>query len=163
MQIITKSISQLRPSPYNPRKDLTPDDPEYQKLKKSILEFDYVDPIIWNKKSNRVVGGNQRLKILKEIGRKEAEVSVVDLPDDKEKALNLALNRHRGEWDYPKLKDLLIELDTGALDMEITGFDAEELEKLLVKTGSIPPKDDEDPNDESIIKCPECGHEWSLK
>ena len=69
---------------------------------------------MWNKKTNRVVGGHQRLKILEEIGKEEVEVSVVDLPDDKEKALNLALNRIQGEWDYPKLKDLLLELDTGA-------------------------------------------------
>ena len=157
MQIIKKAISQLRPSPYNPRKDLTPDDPEYQKLKKSILEFDYVDPIIWNKKTDRVVGGHQRLKILKEIGRKQIDVSVVNLSDTKEKALNVALNKVQGEWDYPKLKDLLIELDTGAFDMELTGFDMEELEQLLTNPGPPPEAEAEESN---TTKCPECGFEW---
>ncbi len=156
MQIETLKITDLKPSLYNPRKDLTPDDPEYQKLKKSILEFDYIDPIIWNKRSNRVIGGHQRLKILKEIGRDEIEVSVVDLPDDKEKALNIALNKISGEWDYPKLKDLLIELDTGAWDMELTGFDIEELEQLMTNPGPPP----ETKKNESPKKCPECGYEF---
>jgi ParB-like chromosome segregation protein Spo0J len=82
MKIIKKKISELYPAAYNPRKDLQPDDPEYQRLKKSIIEFDYVDPVIWNKRSDRVVSGHQRLKIMKELGREVIEVSVVDLPEE---------------------------------------------------------------------------------
>lgn len=160
MDIQTLKISKLNPSKYNPRKDLKPGDPEYDKLKKSIMEFSAVEPIVWNKRSGNVIGGHQRLKILKELGHKEAEVSVVSLPDDREKALNVMLNNPnaQGEWDIPMLKDLLIELDTGAFDMEITGFDAKELEDLLVKTGAVPP--DEESNGEKKNKCPECGYEW---
>lgn len=132
MEIINKKISTLKPSPYNPRVDLKPGDIEYEKLKKSILEFTCVEPIVWNKRSGNVVGGNQRLKILKELGYEETEVSVVDLDDAKEKALNLALNKIEGGWDYPILKDILIELDTGEFDIEITGFDEDEIEELLV-------------------------------
>jgi len=107
MKIEKKSIRDLTLADYNPRKDLQPGDPEYEKLKKSILEFDYVEPIIWNQRTGRVVGGHQQLKILQELGRTEVEVSVVDLPEDKEKALNLALNKISGDWDLPRLKDLL--------------------------------------------------------
>jgi ParB-like chromosome segregation protein Spo0J len=78
-----------------------------------------------------VVGGHQRLKILRELGRTEVDVSVVDLPEDKEKALNLALNKISGDWHMPKLKDLLIEIDTGAFDIEITGFDSDEIENMM--------------------------------
>jgi len=57
----------------------------------------------------------------------------VDLDEAKEKALNLALNKIQGDWDLPKLKDLLQELDTGELDMELTGFDSKEIEELMTQ------------------------------
>jgi len=79
------------------------------------------------------VGGHQRLKILKEMDYSEVEVSVVDLSEVKEKALNLALNKISGEWDLPMLKDLLEELDTGEFDIEITGFDLKEIEDLMTQ------------------------------
>jgi ParB-like chromosome segregation protein Spo0J len=126
-------IEKLIPAPYNPRKNLKPEDKEYKKLKKSILEFDYIDPIIWNERTSRVVGGHQRLKILQEMGKTEIEVSVVDLPEEKEKALNLALNKNSGTWDNLKLKNLLEELDIGAFDIEITGFDKDEMNDIIKK------------------------------
>lgn len=137
MIIKTVERSKLNPAPYNPRKDLTPEDPAYKKLKKSIIEFDYIDPIIWNIQTGNIVGGHQRLKILDELnhskknGDYKLQVSVVDLTPHKEKVLNIALNKHSGEWDYPKLKDLIVEIDTGEIDIEITGFDQEELERLF--------------------------------
>ena len=131
MQIETINIDALREAQYNPRKQLRPGMPEYEKLKKSIIEFDYVDPVIWNRRTGNVVGGHQRIRVLRELGRTELQVSVVDLDDLKEKALNVALNKNTGDWDLPKLKDLLEELDTGAIDMAITGFDLNELEALF--------------------------------
>jgi len=133
MIIQTVPIKKINPAVYNPRKDLKPGDPEYEKLKKSLAEFDLVEPLIWNKRTGNLVGGHQRLKILQERGDTEVEVSVVDLPDKKEKALNLALNKISGEWDFPKLKDLLEELDTGDFDIEITGFDDKEIEDLMTQ------------------------------
>ena len=127
------NIKKINPAKYNPRKNLKPGDPEYDKLKKSISEFDLVEPLIWNKRSGNLVGGHQRLKILQEMGLKTVDVSVVDLDEAKEKALNLALNKIQGDWDLPKLKDLLQELDTGELDMEITGFDSKEIEELMTQ------------------------------
>ena len=131
MNIEVKTVKDIKLSPYNPRKDLRPGDPAYEKLKKAIMEFDIVEPLVWNKRSGNLIGGHQRLKILKELGVENVEVSVVDLPAPREKALNLALNKIQGEWDFPKLKDLLEELDTGEFDMEITGFDEDEREELL--------------------------------
>ncbi len=131
MDIQTIALDQINPAAYNPRKDLQPGDAEYEKLRKSITEFDMVEPLVWNKRTGNLVGGHQRLKILKSMDIKSVEVSVVDLDDAKEKALNLALNKISGEWDFPRLKDLLEELDTGAFDMEITGFDLKEIEDLM--------------------------------
>ena len=101
MQIEKISISKLNPAKYNPRKDLKPGDAEYEKLKRSIEEFGYIEPIIWNKKTGNVVGGHQRLKILKSMGCTEVECVVLDLDSNKEKALNVALNKIGGEFDIP--------------------------------------------------------------
>ena len=62
MKIVKKKIEDLRPASYNPRKDLKPGDKEYEKLKRSITEFGYVEPVIWNERTGTVVGGHQRLK-----------------------------------------------------------------------------------------------------
>jgi ParB-like chromosome segregation protein Spo0J len=133
MEIKKIPVSQINPALYNPRLDLQPEDPEYQKLKKSIEEFDMVAPLIWNKQTGNLVGGHQRLKILIGQGIKEIEVSVVDLPEAKEKALNIALNKISGDWDFPKLRDLLQELDSGEFDISFTGFDEQEIEKLTTQ------------------------------
>ena len=64
MQIEKKNVAELLPADYNPRKDLKPGDPEYEKLKRSIEQFGYVEPVIWNATTGCVVGGHQRLKVL---------------------------------------------------------------------------------------------------
>ncbi len=133
MDIQTIPIRKVKAAAYNPRKDLKPGDPEYEKLKKSLAEFDLVEPLIWNKRSGNLVGGHQRLKVIQERGDNEVQVSVVDLAPAKEKALNLALNKISGEWDMPLLKDLLEEINTGEFDIEITGFDDKEIEDLMTQ------------------------------
>lgn len=126
-------VAKIKTAKYNPRKDLQPGDPEYEKLKASLHEFGVVDPLVWNKKTGNLVGGHQRLKVLleDEPALEAVQASIVNLPLAKEKALNLALNKIAGEWDMPKLKDLLQELDTGEFDMLITGFDEMEIENLI--------------------------------
>jgi len=126
-----------------------------------LTEFDLVEPLIWNKRTGNLVGGHQRLKILQERGNKEVEVSVVDLPDNKEKALNLALNKISGEWDFPKLKDLLEELDAGGFDIEITGFDDKEIEDLMTQFNPVPEDTQPRLDEKAKVKCPECGFEFT--
>jgi len=130
VEIKMMKLSDIKPALYNPRKNLKPDDPEYKKLKRSMEEFDCVEPLIWNKRSRQLVGGHQRLKILKEKGVKEFEVSVVDLDEKGERALNVALNKIQGDWDFTKLADLMVELDDGEFDLELTGFDLSEREEI---------------------------------
>ena len=71
MNIEKISVEKLLPAKYNPRKDLQPGDPEFEKLKRSITEFGYVEPIIWNKRTGVVIGGHQRLKVLQHLGYTE--------------------------------------------------------------------------------------------
>jgi DNA modification methylase len=126
-------IEQLNPAAYNPRVDLKPGDQEYERLKKSILEFGYVEPIVWNERTGNVVGGHQRLKVLIELGYELIDAVVVDLDEDKEKALNLALNKIDGDWDLNMLSNLLTELKDTGIDMDITGFSDEEIMELIGK------------------------------
>jgi ParB-like chromosome segregation protein Spo0J len=133
MEIKKISVKNINPAPYNPRKDLKPSDPEYEKLRRSVEEFGYVEPLVWNKRTGHLVSGHQRFKILLEQGITEVECSVVDLDDQKEKALNIALNKISGDWELPKLKDLLQELDVGDFDVGLTGFDHDEIEDLMTQ------------------------------
>lgn len=159
MNIKRIALSKIKPSPYNPRLDLKPGDKAYEDLKRSIEEFDCVEPLIWNEKTGHVVGGHQRLKILQDIGEKETDVVVVSLDNRKEKLLNLALNKIQGDWDFPKLADVLTDLDTGEDSLELSGFDADELEAIANWT---PP--DMKKKVEFLAgtekKCPKCGYEW---
>ncbi len=131
MKIESVPISQIIPAKYNPRKDLQPGDAEYEKLKKSIDTWDVVEPMVWNKRSGTLISGHQRYKILKARGDKEADVSVVDLDDANEKALNIALNKISGDWDFSSLADLLLDLDGLGVDLDVTGFDAPEIEDIM--------------------------------
>ena len=132
MEIRKIKTSEIHLALFNPRKNLQPGDAEYEKLKKSIESFGYCDPVIWNSRTGNLVGGHQRLKILLAQGLTEVEASVVDLPLEREKALNLALNKVQGEWDEDKLAVLLIELQQlPDFDVGLTGFDLPEISKIL--------------------------------
>ena len=154
-------VNKLNPAPYNPRKDLRPGDPEYEKLKRSIQEFGCVQTIVWNQRTGNVVGGHQTLKVLKDLGITETEVSVVDLDDAGEKTLNVALNKIQGAWDSVKLAELLGELSEEGF-ADLAGFSDKEIEKFaqaadeaIKEAGEIPLEDFEE---ESFShKCPRCG------
>ena len=107
MNIQKIPASRLNAAVYNPRKDLKPGDREYEKLKRSITEFGYVEPVIWNRQTGNVVGGHQRLKVLIDLGQREIDCVVVDLDLQREKALNIALNKIQGDWDEGKLASLM--------------------------------------------------------
>lgn len=136
MEIRKVKVSDLRPAEYNPRQDLKPGDREYEKIARSIDEFGYVEPIVWNETTGNIVGGHQRLKILIERGETEVEVSVVRLNEHDEKVLNVALNKITGRWDTGKLTDLLKELQAEGA-MEVTGFEDWELDALSMQYDHI--------------------------
>ena len=164
MVIEKKNTADLLPADYNPRKDLKPGDPEYEKLKRSLEQFGYVEPVIWNKATGRVVGGHQRLKVLIDMGITEVECVVVDLPEDKEKALNIALNKISGDWDKDKLAVLIADLQGTAFDVSLTGFDAAEIDDLFKDTLKDGVKDDNFDVDAELKEPPitKPGDIWTL-
>ena len=131
MEIQKIPAARLNPAAYNPRVDLKPGDKEYEKLKRSINEFGYVEPVIWNRQTGNVVGGHQRLKVLLDMGQTEIDCVVVDLDLSHEKALNIALNKIQGDWDEDKLAAIMADFDAEAFDVSLTGFDAGEVDALL--------------------------------
>lgn len=131
MIIEKRKTAELLPAEYNPRKDLKPGDAEYEKLKRSIEQFGYVEPVIWNKTTGKVVGGHQRLKVLMDMGYTEVDCVVVELSEEKEKALNIALNKISGEWDKEKLALLITDLQAADFDVSLTGFETAELDDLF--------------------------------
>lgn len=151
MEIRTLKAAELKAAAYNPRKDLQPEDAEYKKLRRSMEEFGYVEPIIWNERTGNVVGGHQRLKILLEQGKEEIECVVTDLDEKDEKILNVLLNKVKGRWDIGKLADLLQELDEAGA-MEETGFEDWELQSLLMQYEHIKDLMEEDFSDYSSDK-----------
>ena len=131
MIIEKKYTADLLPADYNPRKDLKPGDAEYEKLKRSIEQFGYVEPVIWNKTTGRVVGGHQRLKVLMNLSFTEVDCVVVELSEEKEKALNVALNKISGDWDKDKLALLISDLQGADFDVSLTGFEPAEIDDLF--------------------------------
>lgn len=125
-----RPLSSLHPADYNPRKKLTSSDPEYKNIERSLKEFGYVDPIIINQ-DGTIIGGHQRCTVLQDLGETEADVIVLDLSKDDEKALNIALNKIGGEWDMQKLRDALGDLTLSKLDVNTTGYSDDELQVVL--------------------------------
>lgn len=146
-----RKLNELVAADYNPRKALTPEDSEYQKIKRSIEEFGYVDPIIINE-DGTIIGGHQRCTVLKDLGYEEVDVVVVSLDKQREKALNIALNKITGEWDELKLKDLLLDLDLGDYDISLTGFEQEDLAELVDNLAVEPEAMDDDFDGEAVLE-----------
>lgn len=133
MQIRKIPADKLSPSAYNPRKDLQPGDPEYEKLLRSVEEFGYVEPIIWNERTGSIVGGHQRFKVLRQLGFAEIDCVVVDMDEAREKALNVALNKISGDWDASKLAEVFRDIEQYGISPDITGFELPEIDKLYQK------------------------------
>ena len=149
-QLTTKQydVSNLIFAEYNPR-ELTKD--QHQDLKDSITRFGFVDALIVNthkERKNILVGGHQRLKIAKELGYKDVPCVEVDLTPDKEKELNVRLNKNTGQWDWDALAnhfDVGELIDWGFNEDELQFNEPEEINGLI--------EDDDVPEvEESITK-----------
>jgi len=134
MQTVNYPIDKLVFAEYNPRQ-LTKD--QYQNLKDSITRFGLVDPMIVNthkERKNILVGGHQRVKVAKDLGFEEVPCVEVKLTPDKEKELNIRLNKNTGEWDYDTLAnyfDVGELTDWGFTEDDLQFFEPEEITGLI--------------------------------
>lgn len=168
-------LKDLKAHPKNPRK-IT--DKRLEMLKKSLGEFGDLSGIVFNRKTGRVVGGHQRLKVLPP----DAEITMLDnshgfvmidgdrfqyreveWDEFKEKAALLAANQHGGEWDYQDLTDILYDLDVQTIDIELTGFTHEDCVDLFSASGKPQIKDAKDCSKPKMVKCPNCGEAFEAK
>ena len=150
-KIIQRDIDSLIFAEYNPRQ-LTKD--QHQNLKDSIQRFGLVDPILINSHADRkdiIIGGHQRVRVAKDLDIDKVPCIELSLPYEKERELNVRLNKNTGEWDMDNLANMF--------DMEELvdwGFDEGDL-KIFDDDISL---DDEKPKRDSLIECPECNFKF---
>lgn len=156
-------VGELKPAEYNPRKKLKPGDKEYEKIKNSIEEFGFADPLVVNKDMT-IIGGHQRLTVGMALGYTEVPCAVVDVDKVREKALNIALNKITGAWDETMLADLLADIQASDFDLGKTGFDPPEIETLFNSVHDKDVKEDDfDVEDELKKPCfSKTGDIWHL-
>ena len=141
MKIEEIEISKLKPAKYNPRQISTK---QYNDLKKSIERFGLVDPIIVNK-DNTVIGGHQRLKIIKSLGEKTIGCIVLDLNKEKEKELNIRLNKNTGDFDFDILSsefDINELVDWGFKHIDL-GLNIDKIDEDKEDVATITVKEDD--------------------
>tara|TARA_R110000824_G_scaffold335511_1_gene522057 strand:+ start:475 stop:981 length:507 start_codon:yes stop_codon:yes gene_type:complete len=129
MKITLIEINNLNPAEYNPRQI---SNKQYEDLKASIDKFGLVDPIIINS-DNTVIGGHQRLKVLRELGAKKIPTVRVNLSKEDERELNIRLNKSGGEWDMDVLAnefDIVDLKEWGFKDIEL-GFNIDKIQDDL--------------------------------
>ena len=140
---------------YNPR-ELT--QIQHQDLKDSITRFGLVDPLIVNthkERKNILVGGHQRLRIVKELGYKDVPCVEVNLTPNKERELNVRLNKNTGQWDWDALAnhfDVGELLEWGFSEDDLQFYDPEPLPGLI--------DDDDVPEVEEAVT--QAGDMWLL-
>lgn len=171
MKIEKVNINELISPDYNPR-EITPE--EMEKLKTSITEFGYVDPIIVNEVNNHIIGGNQRYEALKELEYSEVDVVYIHEEDpNREKALNIALNKISGEFDEVKLNQIFTDMKLEGFEaINLTGFENYEIEELSFMN-NIEFDNDFDLSDDDLsedkkedetkeITCPYCNETFNI-
>jgi ParB-like chromosome segregation protein Spo0J len=157
-------MKQLKPYKGNPRKIQAKG---IEKLQRSIEAYGFVNPILAQRGTNMIIAGHQRLKAAEDAGLDKVPVIFLDFDDTTARAYNIADNRlnEESEWDFTPLADMLQELDNGSFDLELTGFDLDEIEKLMNWTPEdveFKEYDESCADDVKKVVCPECGHEFPV-
>lgn len=155
-------VSDLKPHPRNPRATLEPGDPDFENIRASLRQIGLADEIVWNEATGRIVGGHQRLAVLRAEGARdedEIDVKVVNIPDERrEMAAVILLNKAEGRWDGNVLVRAVDDLRLLDLSDASIGWKAEDLEVYRVPQDypAVEPKEAE----AATVRCPRCGEEF---
>lgn len=160
-----QKLSELTKNPQNPRRI---SEKKREMLRKSVEQLGCLDGVVWNRRLQRLIGGHQRQDLdaeaLVHVERQfdpptpegtvaEGFVMIkgirfpyreVDFDEPTDKLANIAANKGAGEWDFPQLREWMLDLDALNVDMELTMFDDEERENLVVPIFHVPPEGDPD-------------------
>ena len=119
-------VDSLKPAAYNPRRW---SESQTAALKESITRFGFAEPLVANsapERENVLIGGHFRLKVAKDLGIEKVPVVFIRVTDlEKEKELNIRLNKNLGEFDFSLLKEY------GEDFLKDTGFSSEELDEIF--------------------------------
>lgn len=147
MKIETLKTTDIRASSFNPRITLEKGSREYEEIAASIREFGFVEPLVVNSHNMCCLGWHQRLSVLKDMDVESVSCVMVEEPDPaREKALCVALNRIKGDWDMDKLALLLQDEAVFSLP---TGFEEGEVDLERMLEDVEPPDLPEDEPEES--------------
>ena len=157
MVVIQRKIAELVHPEYNPR---TISENDFRQLKASLERFDAVEPAIINTHAGReniIVGGNQRIRAAQALGWPEFPCVEVTLTEEREKELNIRLNRNTGEWDFDALAnnfDMKDLVSFGFEDYELGHTFERVFDDSAMKTGEAPTA--------RLAVCPQCGHSFQV-
>ena len=152
-------IDSIREDPRNARSH---NDRNLATIRKSLETYGQVKPIVVNADGS-ILAGNGLYRAAKALGWTEIAAVYVKFDEDYAKGYAVMDNQSAtlAEWDLPNLKDILQELDTGAFDMEATGFDEGEIERMMTAFNPVDADTQPRLDEKAKVKCPECGHEFT--
>jgi ParB-like chromosome segregation protein Spo0J len=153
MKVQLRPITTIRPYDRNPRRN----DQAVDAVAASIREFGFRQPIVVDEEGVIIVG-HTRYKAALKLGLDKVPVHVaIGLTPAQIKAYRLADNQTAGlsQWDYDLLPLELAELQKMNVDLDVTGFSAEEILRLLepsTPVGLTDPDDIPEPPDEPTTR-----------
>ena len=159
----TFKLSDLTEAPVNPMIHL---ERNLDAIRRSLLRFEQVSPLVIRAANSEVIAGNARLRVMRELGWEECECVVLDIDEREAKALAVAMNKtgQLAEWDMQVTTDILRDLQAVDFDLLDTGFDVGEIAGRLAPVPDFTPvPEDEQPrlDEKKPVTCPECGHEFT--
>ena len=130
-------VDKLIPAEYHTRTDLQAGDIPYEQLLRSIEDFGYIDPIIWNRRTGKIVGGHQRFKVLKHLGASEIDCAVIGEDEVREAVINIMLNKITGSWCMPKLASEFTRIEGAGFNLDVTGWSLKERDGVYQEANRI--------------------------
>ena len=136
---------------------------QLNKIATSIKEFGFRNPVLIDS-GNNIIAGHGRLYAAQQLGISKVPcIKIDDLSEAQVKAFRLADNRTaQSDWDFDLLSAEILELDGMDIDLDLTGFDHDELLDMLGKV-EIPADNkaiDEEAMENTEHECPKCGFKW---
>jgi hypothetical protein len=162
------SLTSLVPNPRNPNKH---PERQIQILAKIIMNQGWRAPVTVSLRSGFIVRGGGRYEAAKLMQVDDVPVDYQQYASDAEEWADLIADNRIAElsqMDTGLLKDILVDMNTGAFDMDLTGFDDKSLEALMTIEGGPPSGDDMPEHDEhaadgvKTVTCPKCGEEFPV-